>query len=51
MRMNIDVDFDNVNYDEIEEVEDMTLYDSIDESICFDIEDDKITTEFDIIEE
>lgn len=30
MKINIEMNFDDVNYDEIEEVDDITLYDSID---------------------
>lgn len=33
MKVNIEINFDEVNYDEIEEVEDLTLYDTIDEWI------------------
>lgn len=30
MKVTIEIEFDDVNYDEIEEVEEQTLYDSID---------------------
>lgn len=30
MKVTIEIEFNDVNYDEIEEVEDQTLYDSID---------------------